>query len=141
MANFVIRAGKNSTIPANAAGQVAIRLNHSGKADLVFTSKHAEIPNGVISATQRSVLFTNEDSTPREIKRGTILGTATLISAGSFAYLAQATEVLNGFLGQGTLNRPGTLGTSAFAASSARPNEEAEDANVAWLQEAYHPKH
>lgn len=78
----VIRARKDSTIPANSAGQVALRLNHSRKADLIFTSRHAEIPNGVISATQQSVLYTNQDSKPREIKRGIILGTACSIRAG-----------------------------------------------------------
>lgn len=130
MANFVVRAGKDCIIPANSMGQVALRMNHSGKADLLFTSNHPEILDGVVSAAQNAVMYSNQDSEPRQIKRGTILGTATSISAGHFVYAAQATEVLNGFLGRESLNRAGSLETSI---------EKAEDTNVAWLEETYQP--
>ncbi|ERF69455.1 hypothetical protein EPUS_09453 [Endocarpon pusillum Z07020] len=75
-------------------------------------------------------MFSNQDFEPRQIKRDTILSTAELISIGNFAYAAQATEVLNGFLGQESRNRAGSLKTSA---------QKAEDTNAEWLEEAYQP--
>ncbi|ERF71280.1 hypothetical protein EPUS_05332 [Endocarpon pusillum Z07020] len=132
MANFVICAGKDCTIPANSVGQVALRMSHSGKADFLFTSQHPEIPNGVVSATQNAVMFSNQDSEPRQIKRGTILSTAESIRNRNFAYAAQATKILNSFLDQEPQNRAGSLKTSP---------QKAEDTSVGWLEEAYQPRY
>ena len=121
--SIVIRAAKDSTIAANSVGQISLRLNHPGKADLLFTTGRSEIPDGIISATQTTLTFSNDTSVPCTIKRGTILGTALSINGGSFTYAAKATKMLNGFLG--------------FKADS----EKVSMQELSWLNKEYHPNY
>jgi hypothetical protein len=96
--NIVVRVAKNTVIPASSLGQVPIRLNYSGKADLLFTSSIAEVPDGILSAAQPTLGYLNEGPPPLTVKRGTILGTASAVNGGNFAFSPQATKALNGFL-------------------------------------------
>ncbi|KAF7502028.1 hypothetical protein GJ744_009078 [Endocarpon pusillum] len=89
---FVIQARENIIISANALGFIALRPNHFIRATLVFISKHSEIRIRAISATQQSVLYWNQDSKPREIKQGTILGTACSNRICRITYSAPSTN-------------------------------------------------
>ncbi|ERF74442.1 hypothetical protein EPUS_09487 [Endocarpon pusillum Z07020] len=152
ISNFVVRVSKDSTIPPHSMGQIALRLNHSGKADLLFTSNRPEIPDGVITATQSTVMYSNQESTPQTIKRGTILGTASSIRAGSFATSEIATEILNGFLGRESLRLD--IGctciaksctcviTNSFQGQKTKDTISAEKEKVKdsrWLEKPYRP--
>jgi hypothetical protein len=127
-ANMVVRVIKDAVIAAGSLGQVPIRLNYQGKADLLFTSAIAEVPDGILSAAQRTMGYLNEGSKPVTIKRGRILGTASAITNGNFALSTIATEALNGFLG---LNG----GEKAEKARDAVVND------LKWLGEEYLPKY
>lgn len=119
----VIRAAKDCIIAANSVGQVPLRFSHSGRADLVFSSGLSEIPDGVISAAQTTLTYSNQISAPQKIKRGAILGTASTVNGGTFAYAAQATKVLNGFLGLDTAQK------------------QASKPDIRWLKEEYRPQY
>jgi hypothetical protein len=57
--NIVIRAAKNSLIPANFIDQVRLRLNYANKTDLLFMSELLKISDEVILITQTTLSYLN----------------------------------------------------------------------------------
>lgn len=145
--SIVVRAAKNSIIPAGSLGQVPIRLNHTGRSDLLFTSAKDEIPDGVVSAAQETIGYLNHSSAPLTVTRGTILGTASTIANGNFAYSPQATYALNRFLGFTPQNQEETAGGAAteLSANSAAVEPGTNSADTAddlrWLEKTYQPQY
>jgi len=90
---LVSRAAANSVMSASYVGQIPLRLNYAGKSDFVSTCSLSEVPNRVISATQTSLTYFNEKSTPHTVKRGTILGKASSVDRGALTYSKQATGI------------------------------------------------
>ena len=84
--NFVVRVNKDYVIFTNSIDQVTLRMNHFDKTDFLFTSHHPKIPDVVVLVTQNAVMFSNQDTTSRQIKCDMILDTVNSIYIDHFAY-------------------------------------------------------
>ncbi len=90
--NLILRAAKKVEIPANSIGQIPVRLRYSDKTDLLFLSQMPEIPDGIVSALQTALTYSNQSSASQTVHRGAILGTAASINGGEIAYTAQVNK-------------------------------------------------
>lgn len=85
----------------------------------------------MISANQTALAYTNDITEPKIIRRGLILGTAAGIDGGNFACCAEATRVLNEYLGHADEPKKINVKTAN--------NPPAGE--LSWLEQEYRPKY